>query len=102
LVELGGDFAGLDLVYVTPDPGLAGFNGAHHRMLGVVEVLGRMFVLGRVATGGMPADEAHAQVNPGVAGFYTIFADMFIGFSYFDLIEMGTFLWGHHFLLKQF
>jgi hypothetical protein len=102
LADLGGEFTGFDLVDVTPDPGLAGLDRAHHGMLGVVEMLGRVFILRRVATGGISADEAHAQVNPGVAGFDAIFADMFIGFSYFDLIEMGTFLWGHRFLLKLF
>jgi len=39
-------FACLDLVYITPDPGLSGLDGAHNRMLGVVKVLGGVFVPG--------------------------------------------------------
>jgi hypothetical protein len=94
---LGRDFAGFHFVHVAPDPGFTGFDGAHQRVLGVVEMLGRMFVLGRIATGGMSANKAHAQMDPGVAGFYAIFTDMFVGFSNLDLIEVGTFLLRHRF-----
>jgi hypothetical protein len=99
LAGLSGEFAGLDLVYVTPDPGLARFDRTHQRMFGVVEMLGRMFVLGRIATGGMSANKAHAQMDPRISSLHAVFADMFIGFSYFDLIKMGTFLLWHRFLL---
>jgi hypothetical protein len=68
-------------------------------MLGVVKVLGGVLILGRVTTPDIPADQAHAQVNPGVAGLNAVFANVFIGLSYFDLIEVGA-LFRHRFLLR--
>ena len=37
-------------------------------------MLGRMFVLGRVATANVSTGQAGAQVDPGVAQFETLFA----------------------------
>jgi hypothetical protein len=62
-------------------------------MLRFVEMLGRVLVLGRVATANVPASEAQTQVNPSIAGFGTILTHMFIGFSYLDLIKVGAFFW---------
>jgi hypothetical protein len=66
-------------------------------MLGVVKVFGRVLILGRVATGRMSADQAHAQVNPRIASLNAVFAYMLIRFFYFDLIEVSAFFW-HRFL----
>jgi hypothetical protein len=54
----GGDFACFDLVYVTPDPGLSWLNGAHKRMFGLVKVLGRVLIPGRIAAGDVAANHA--------------------------------------------
>ena len=67
-------------------------------MLCFVEMLGRVLVLGRVATANVPASEAQTQVNPRIADFDAILTHMFIGFSDFDLIKVGAFFW-HRFLL---
>jgi hypothetical protein len=67
-------------------------------MLRLVEMLGCVLVLGRVATTNVSATQAQAQVNPRVAGFDTVLTHMLIGFSDFDLIKVGAFFW-HRFLL---
>jgi hypothetical protein len=67
-------------------------------MLRFVEMLGRMLVLGRVATANASAREAQTQVDPRVARLGTVFTHMFIGFSDFDLIKVGAIFW-HRFLL---
>jgi hypothetical protein len=69
-------------------------------MVRFVEMLGRMLVLGRVATANVSASEAKAQVNPRVARLGTVLTDMLIRFSDFDLIEVGTIFW-HRFLLDS-
>ena len=66
-------------------------------MFGVVKVLGGVLVLGRIATGCMSADHAHAQVNPRIASLNAVFTHMLVGLSYFDLVEVSA-LFGHRFL----
>jgi len=66
-------------------------------MLGVVKVLSGVLVLGRVATGRMSADQAHAQVDPRIARLDAIFAHMLIRLFYLDLIKVSAFFW-HRFL----
>jgi hypothetical protein len=63
-------------------------------MFGFVKVLGRVLILRRVATGDVAADEAHTQVNPGIAELYTLVTDVLLRLSYFYLIEVGAFF-GH-------
>ncbi len=60
-------------------------------MVRIVKVFSGVFILGRVAATGMPADEAHAQMDPGIAGLNAVLTNMFARFSHFDLIEVGTF-----------
>ena len=62
-----------------------------------VKVFGGVLVLGRVAATDIAADKAHAQVDPGIAGLHALLTNMLVRFSYFDLIEVGTFFW-HRFL----
>jgi len=61
-------------------------------MLRGVKVLSRMFVLGRIATTHVAAGQAQPQMNPGVAGFHTIFADVCVRFLNLDLIQVRAFL----------
>jgi hypothetical protein len=60
-------------------------------VLGVVKVLGGVLILGRVATGRMSADQAHAQVDPRVACLDAVFAHMLVRLSYFDLVKVSAF-----------
>src|ERR1035438_6032287 len=69
-------------------------------MLGFVKMLGRVLILGRVATAHVTANEAHTQVDPCIAGLHAVLTHMFVGFFYFDLIKMGAFF-GHRFLLGR-
>jgi len=45
----------LELVNITPTPIFARLGGPHDGMLGRVEVLGRMLILGRIAATNMSA-----------------------------------------------
>src|SRR5260221_7112469 len=80
---LGCKFPRLDLVYITPNPGFAGLDRADKGMVRIVKVFSGVFVLGRVAATGMPADEAHAQMDPGSAGLNAVLPNMFSRFSFF-------------------
>jgi hypothetical protein len=86
-------FASLNLVNITPDPGLSRLDRAHERVLGLVEMLGGVFILRRIAARDVAAEQAHAQMNPRVARLNAVFTNVFFGFAKFDLVEVGTFLW---------
>jgi hypothetical protein len=58
-----------------------------------VKVFGGVFVLGRVAATDIAADQAHAQMDPGIALLNAILTNMLVRFSYFDLIKVSTFFW---------
>jgi hypothetical protein len=60
-------------------------------MTGVVKMFGGMLVLRRIAAADMPAGQAHAQVNPGVAHFDAVRTNMYVCGRDFDLIEMLAF-----------
>jgi hypothetical protein len=49
-------------------------------------MLGRVLVLGRVATADMSTGEAKPQVDPAIAELYALFADVFIGGRDLDLV----------------
>jgi hypothetical protein len=93
----GSQLAGFDLIDITPDPRFSRLDRAHEWMLGVVEVLGRMPVLRRVAAGRMSTDHAHTQVDPRIASLHAVFTHVFVGLPYFDLIEVSAFV-RHRFL----
>jgi hypothetical protein len=89
---LRGHFAGHDLVYVAPDPVFSGLDRTHDRVRSVVEVFGGMLVLRGIAATDVAAHHAHAEMNPGVAHLYALFANMRVGVGEFDLIQMVAFL----------
>jgi hypothetical protein len=64
----------LDFVNEAPAPVFAGLEGAHDRVLGAVEMLGGVLVLGRVAAADVAALHAQAEVDPGVAHLQALFA----------------------------
>jgi hypothetical protein len=61
-------------------------------MLGVMEMLRRVFVFGRIAAPHVAAFQTEAQVNPGVAHFQTFLAAFRMGTHLANLIEVRT-LW---------
>jgi hypothetical protein len=78
----------LEFVKVTPTPLVARFDRPHDRMPGRMEMLRRVFVLGRIAATHMAADHAHPQVNPGVVHFQTLFTAVCTRRHIFDLVDM--------------
>jgi hypothetical protein len=96
----GGNFTRFDFVDVTPDPRLSRLNGAHKRMLGFMKVLGRMLILGRVATADIAANHTHAQMNPHVAALNALLAHVGSRLFYFNLVKVSAKL-GHGFLLSR-
>jgi hypothetical protein len=87
----GHQFSWFHLIDITPNPGLAGFDGTDERMLCFVEVLGGVLVLGRIAAADMPADEAQAKMDPGISHLHAFLTDMSRGVAKLDLIEVGAF-----------
>jgi hypothetical protein len=84
-------FDRLDFIYVTPGPGLTGLDRPDQGMLAAVIVLGRVLIFRRVAATNVPALQAQSQVNPGVPCLYAVLADMLVGVSYLDLIQVRAF-----------
>jgi hypothetical protein len=63
-------------------------------MFGVMKVLGGVLVFGGITATHVSAFSAHAQVDPGVAGFDAVFADVGISAGEFHLCEVRA-LSGH-------
>lgn len=57
-------------------------------MLGVMEVLGGVLILRRVAAADVAAFQTKAQMNPGVAGLHAILTNVFVGLRHVDFIRM--------------
>jgi hypothetical protein len=93
-------FSWLDLVHVTPHPGFSRLNRTDQRVLRFVEVFGGVLVLGRIAAAHMSANQAQAQVDPGVSGFHAIFTHVLFSVSELDLVKVAAFVW-HRFLLDE-
>src|SRR5580700_10672812 len=64
----------LYLVDETPAPVLSRLKRAHDGVIGLVEVLGGVFVPGRIATAHVTANEAQPQVDPAIAHLEAFFA----------------------------
>src|SRR5271157_1403620 len=88
MMESARQFSGIEFVHVTPDPALAGLDGAHQRMLRAMKVFGGVLVLRGIAAAHIAAFKAQSQMHPGVAELDAIFADVHLGVLDFDLIEM--------------
>jgi hypothetical protein len=79
LVRLSACTADNGLILVTPDPALAGFNGAHERMVGRFGVRRCMTVRRRFAASGVAAGHAKTQVYPLRADPDAFLAIVFVG-----------------------
>src|SRR6516225_9938977 len=79
-----------DFVHIAPAPVLAGLERLHHRMLGLMKMLGGVLVLGGVTAAYMAALEAQPQVNPGVLHLETFLAASATGRDFLDVFRMGT------------
>ena len=56
-----------------------------------MEVPGGVFILGRIAAANMPADQAEAQVNPGITGGQAFFTTLRMGLHFLDEVLMRAF-----------
>jgi hypothetical protein len=59
-------------------------------MTGLVKMLGRVLVLGRIAAADMATLETQPQVDPGIVHFQALFAALAAGFHLFDVLLMST------------
>src|SRR6266542_5990011 len=82
------------VVLVAPAPLLAGLDRTHDRMLGVVEVLGGVRVLGVVATADVTALHAQPEVHPRVAHLQALLAAVGLAVDAMNMIEMTAPLHG--------
>jgi hypothetical protein len=60
-------------------------------MRGVVKVLRGVLVFGRIATPHVSANQAHTQMDPGIAELDALLAYMSLRFSYLDLVKMRAY-----------
>jgi hypothetical protein len=67
-------------------------------MAGGVKMLAGVLVLGGIAAAHVAALQAQAKVDPGVAGFDAILADVLIGAGNANLVQVSA-LCGHEALL---
>jgi hypothetical protein len=72
-----------DFVDVAPAPVFAGLDGFHDGVAGGVEMFCGVFIFGGIAAGYIAANHAEAKVNPGVAQFDALFADVGFGLDAF-------------------
>jgi hypothetical protein len=61
-----------------------------------MKVFGSVLVLGRIAAAHVAALQAHAQVHPVIAGLYAVFANVLVGGSNADLVQVSAL--GSHFI----
>jgi hypothetical protein len=78
------------LVNITPAPVLSRLKGLDDRVVGGMEMPGRVFILRVVTAAHMATGEAEAQVDPGVTGFQAILAAVGTGGDVSYLVEMRT------------
>src|SRR4029077_4466004 len=81
------NLSGRETVDEAPHPAFARFDGAHQWMLALVEMLGGVFVLRRVAAPNITALQAEPKMDPSVPFLDALFADMLVGAGELDLIE---------------
>jgi hypothetical protein len=77
-------------VHVAPFPALARLKRPHNGVLGLMEVLGSVGVLGGVAAAYMAADQAFPQVDPGIAHLQAFLAALSAGSYFFDFFDVGA------------
>ncbi len=78
------------LVDIAPAPVFARLVGLNNRVIGDVEVLGSVLVLGGITTTNVPALQAEAQVYPGIAGRQALFAAVGMRRDILDVVQVCT------------
>lgn len=80
------------LVDIAPAPVLPRLKGLDNRMIGRVEMPGRVLILRVVTAAHMSTGETEAQVDPGVTGFQTLLAAVCTRGDLSYLVKMCTVL----------
>lgn len=75
---------------VTPSPGFPRFVRLHHRMIGLMEMGGRVLPLGRIAAADVTAGQAHTQLHPRHTFFQAFLAAIGSGRNVLYRIQMRT------------
>ncbi len=89
----------LDLIDITPAPILARLERFHDGVFGVMEMLGRVLILRRIAAANMAAFQAQAEMNPHVPAFQAFLAAFRRArFYVVYVVKMRT---GIHFFILQ-
>jgi hypothetical protein len=96
IIEAGETLGQKHFLHVAPAPFLSRFKGLHNGMLGLVKVLGGVFIFGRVTATDVTADETFPQVNPGIAHLEALLAALAAGRDLADLFDVGTSLGFRH------
>jgi hypothetical protein len=78
------------LVNITPAPVFSRLKGLDDRVVGGMEMPGRVLILGVVTAAHMATGEAEAQMDPGVTDFQAILAAIGAGGDLSYLVEMRT------------
>ncbi len=79
-----------ELVDVTPAPVFPWLEGLNNGMIGRVEMLGGVLVLGIVAAADMTTDETDTQMHPGIPDFQTILTAICTRGDLSYLVKMTT------------
>jgi hypothetical protein len=79
-----------NLVHVAPLPGFSRLKRLHDGMFGLMKMLGRMLVFGRVTTAHMAANKALPQMDPGIAHLQTLFAAVAAGRHLANFLHVRT------------
>jgi hypothetical protein len=93
--ELHRHLSGRQFIHITPYPCFPLLDGTNQRMFHFMEVLRRMFVLGRIAAAYVTAFQAQSKMDPAIAQLHALFANMDVGGFELYGIEM-TALFRHN------
>jgi hypothetical protein len=85
-------FLWVDLIDITPRPILPTLKGLDQRVVGFVVVPGGMLVLGIIAAANVTADQANAQVHPGIADLQALVTALAAGFDLPGLFQVAAFI----------
>jgi hypothetical protein len=77
-----------DLVNITPAPVFARLDRTHEGVVGGMEVLGGVLILGRIAAAHVSAGKAETKMNPGVAQLEAFFAAFRFGVDRLDVLTV--------------
>jgi len=79
-----------NFIDVAPGPAFTRLDRPDNRVLAAVKMFGSVFVLGGITATHVAALRAQSEMDPGIAGFDAIFADVGIGVCDFHRAEVSA------------